>query len=97
VKVRNLIMGTSHEDLNPENWRGMVTRGTYKIRMEQEPGATGKIVIDDYAAEFVGINFEGDRPTGAKETRAQPLAQKAEQGRVKIREAPFNEALLGEI
>lgn len=96
VKVRNLVHDTIQFDLS-EVWHGQCNRSTYKVRMEQEPGATGKIVIDDFAREIIGVNFEGDRPTGDKLTRAKPLAQKADQGRVYIRKAGFTEDFLNEI
>jgi len=95
VAVRNLVFDTIEYDLN--HWSGQCNSSTYKVRMEQEPGATGKIVIDDFAREIVGVNFDGDRPTGDKFTRATPLAQKAEQGRMFVRKAPFNKELMNEI
>ncbi len=66
-------------------------------RMEQEPGASGKAVIDHYARRvLIGYDFKGVRSTGDKTTRARPLASAAEQGYVNIVRAPWNEAFLDE-
>ena len=45
------------------------------IRMEQEPGSSGKSIIDHYA-RFVleGFNFVGVKTTGSKTDRAKPVA-----------------------
>lgn len=68
-----------------------------EIVMEQEPGASGKQVIDSYARLLLGYIFRGDRPTGKKETRAKPLVTSASKGHVKMRYAPWNLAFLEEI
>lgn len=54
-------------------------RGTL-IRMEQEGGATGKIVIDDYARKLVGYQFKGEPAKKSKEERAKPVSSHAENG-----------------
>lgn len=68
------------------------------IRMEQEPGSSGKDVIDYYTREILqGYNFKGDRVTGSKPDRAAPFASQAEAGNVKIVAAQWNKAWLDEL
>ena len=55
------------------------------IRMEQEPGSSGKDVIDHYARTVLsGYDFKGVRSTGNKIDRAGPVASAAELGNVKL-------------
>lgn len=55
------------------------------VRMEQEPGSSGKAVIDQYA-RFVlnGKDFMGVRSTGDKLTRARPFASAVANGNVRL-------------
>ncbi len=49
--------------------------GTVSIRMELEPGSSGLIAIDAYARGVLrGYDFQGERSTGDKVTRANPLS-----------------------
>lgn len=51
------------------------------IRMEQEPGSSGKSLVDHYRRTVLfGYNFDGVKTTGPKEVRAGPLAAAAEAG-----------------
>jgi predicted phage terminase large subunit-like protein len=55
------------------------------IVMEEEPGAAGKAIVSHYLRDVLqGFDFRGEKPTGAKGERAQPLAAKAEPGLVKL-------------
>lgn len=55
------------------------------IRMEQEPGSSGKNIIDHYRRNILqGYNFDGDRPTGDKTTRAYGMKVAAEKGLMSI-------------
>jgi predicted phage terminase large subunit-like protein len=55
------------------------------IRMEEEPGSSGAITIDNYARKvLVGYDFQGVRSTGSKVERARPASAAAQQGRVFI-------------
>lgn len=55
------------------------------IWMEQEPGSSGKIVIDHFRRKvLIGFTFRGNRATGSKETRANPVSAMAEAGNVKL-------------
>lgn len=55
------------------------------IRMEQEPGSSGKSIIDHYRRNVLtGMNFDGDRVTGSKTDRAYNVKVAAEKGLVSI-------------
>jgi predicted phage terminase large subunit-like protein len=72
-KVEQLIAQTAYEDGHP------VT-----IRMEQEPGSSGKALCDQYARYVVpGYDFAGIRSTGDKLTRARPFAAAVANGNVR--------------
>jgi len=59
--------------------------------MEQEPGASGKIVIDHYMNHVLaGFPFKEVRSSGKKEVRSIPLANQAEAGNVWIYVDPDN-------
>lgn len=73
-KVENLIRQTAIEDGH-----------AVAIRMEQEPGSSGKALIDNYARYVLsGYDFAGIRSTGDKETRARPFAAAVANGNVRI-------------
>jgi predicted phage terminase large subunit-like protein len=92
-KLRDLIVDTAHWDR--ERWGDSL--GNTRVYMEQEPGASGKDVIDAYSRELVGFVFEGDLPSGSKKVRTEPVASAAERGLVKLVAAPWNEAFLQEM
>lgn len=55
------------------------------IRMEQEPGSSGKSLIDHYAREVLnGWDFRGVPATGDKVTRANPFSAACERRGVKL-------------
>jgi predicted phage terminase large subunit-like protein len=55
------------------------------IRMEQEPGSSGKALIDQYARYVVpGYDLIGLRSTGDKVTRARPFAAAVANGNVRV-------------
>lgn len=73
-KVEQLIAQTAAEDGH-----------TVGIRMEQEPGSSGKALIDQYARYVLpGYDFQGIRSTGDKFTRARPFAAAAANGNVRL-------------
>lgn len=68
------------------------------IRMEQEGGASGKSLISSYRRRILpGFDLRGRRPSGDKETRAQPVAASAEQGEVILVKGAWIEAFLDEL
>ena len=55
------------------------------IWMEQEPGSSGVDDIDHYARHvLLGFSFRGEKTTGSKEIRANPVASAAEAGNIKL-------------
>jgi len=86
-KVEQFIAQTAYED-----GHGVT------IRMEQEPGSSGKALIDQYARYVVpGYDFEGIRSTGDKVTRARPFAAAAANGNVRIVRGPWLTEWLDEL
>lgn len=71
-KVQQMIVAQAR--LDHDEW------GDVEVVIEQEPGSAGKFVVESYARELAGHNFKGDRPTGAKEARWQPMAAQARAG-----------------
>lgn len=68
------------------------------IRMEQEPGSSGKALVDQYARYVVpGYDFQGIRSTGDKITRARPFAAAVANGNVRIVRGPWVSDWLDEV
>jgi len=73
-KVEQLIAQTAYEDGHGVS-----------IRMEQEPGSSGKALADQYARYVVpGYDFSALRATGDKVTRARPFAAACANGNVRV-------------
>lgn len=78
-KVEQLIAQTAAED-GP----------AVAVRMEQEPGSSGKALVDQYSRYVLpGYDFMGIRSTGDKITRARPFAAAAANGNVRLVRAPW--------
>ena len=76
---------------------GLDPEGTM-IRMEQEPGSSGKTVISHYRRHVLtGLDFRGIPSTGSKEIRANPFASEAEAGNAWLVRGPWVEAYLEEM
>lgn len=73
-KVEQFVAQTAYED-------GKLV----PIRMEQEPGSSGKALMDQYARYVVpGYDFGAIRSTGDKVTRARPFAAAVANGNVRV-------------
>ena len=69
-----------------------------EIYMEQEPGASGKAVIDHFRRRVIpGYWFKAKVPSGPKSERIRILAAAAEAGNVIIKEADWNPEFLDEV
>lgn len=69
-----------------------------EIWMEQEPGASGKIVIDHYKRNVLaGYAFHGEPSTGPKNERAKPLSAACEGGLVLLVRGIWNDCFLNEL
>lgn len=78
-KVEQLVAQTAMEDGH------MVS-----IRVEQEPGSSGKALIDQYARYVVpGYDLQGIRASGDKVTRARPFAAAVANGNVRLVRGPW--------
>jgi len=67
------------------------------IYLEEEPGASGKTVVDHYRrGPLFGWAVHGDRPTGSKAERWRPVSTLAQAGCVRLVEGPFLRAFLDE-
>ncbi len=67
------------------------------VYMEQEPGSGGVNTIDHYARTVLkGRSFHGDRVTGSKELRANPVSSAAEAGNVFLVRGLWNAEFLDE-
>jgi len=78
-KVEQLIAQTAYEDGH-----------SVAIRMEQEPGSSGKALIDQYARYVLpGYDFQGIRSTGDKLTRSRPFAAAVANGNVRVVRGPW--------
>lgn len=73
-KVEQLVAQTAQED-------GLMV----SIRIEQEPGSSGKALIDQYARYVApGYDLQGIRASGDKVTRARPFAAAVANGNVRL-------------
>jgi predicted phage terminase large subunit-like protein len=86
-QVEKFIRGTAEED------------GRHiPIRMEQEPGSSGVMAIDQYRRRvLMGFDFRADKKIGSKEVRANPASSATEAGLVSILSGRWNRDFLDEI
>lgn len=68
-----------------------------QIWLEEEPGSTGKTVVEDWVRYLEDRVVNGRRSTGSKFTRASVVSSKAEHGLVKIKRGPWNTPFLDEL
>ncbi len=80
---------------------GSIAEGDGKetlVRLEQEPGSSGKTVVDDYVRSvLVKFSAKGHKSTGSKYARAQPVSAKAEHGLIKLVRGPWINTFLDEL
>lgn len=83
-QVEDRILQTAHLDGK-----------TVTIAMEQEPGSSGKTVIEDYQRRVLkGFVVRGQRSTGPKTARATPPASAAEAGNIFLVDGTWNSPFL---
>ena len=70
---------------------------TVLIGLPQDPGQAGRAQIRYLTARLAGHRVVSTPETGAKETRAMPVASQANAGNLALRRAPWNRALLEEL
>ena len=97
------ILDVVHVQMNPTDTDAVIEK-TLEIdshevvqRMEQEPGSSGKKVIEDYKKGiFRHYNFEGIPSTGSKVARANRFSAASGAKRVKLLRGPWIEAFIQE-
>ena len=68
-----------------------------KIRMEEEGGSSGKIVVSTYGSVMQGFDFDGVRATGPKPARWAPFLNACRKGTVLVVRAEWNENWIREL
>ena len=68
-----------------------------QIVFEEEPGSAGKSVSSYLIRSLAGFNVHAEKPTGAKEVRAQPFAAQCEANNVGLVKADWNHPYLDEL
>jgi len=68
-----------------------------EVVLEQEPGSAGKSVVEYLVRKLAGFMVFSDRPTGAKEVRAQPFASQCGIENVVLVAGGWNEAYISEL
>lgn len=93
-QVEAFIRGVTARDRNLYGPRA----SAYDVVIEQEPGASGKSTIHNYALKVLpGVAVHGQRSSGSKEERANPVAAKAEQGLVSVLRGPWQTDFFDEV
>lgn len=67
------------------------------IRIEQEPGSAGKMIIEGFIRMLPANDVGGVPSSGKKTTRWKPFAAQAEVGNIIIKSAPWNSDWIDEI
>lgn len=67
------------------------------VRFEQEPGSSGKAVVEGYVRKLAGWDAKGIPSTGSKLTRLKPFAAQCEAGNVVMASAPWNSEFIDEL
>jgi predicted phage terminase large subunit-like protein len=79
-------------------WDNEVVGVRVPVRMEQEPGASGKITISHYARHvLLGADFDGIPSSGDKPTRARPWSAMVRRGEVILVSADWNSLYKAEL
>ncbi len=97
------IFDMVHVQMNPSDTDKVIEKTLdidgYEVvqRMEQEPGSSGKKVIEDYKnGLFRRYNFDGLPSTGSKVARANRFSAAAGAKRIKLLRGPWIEAFIQE-
>ncbi len=67
------------------------------VGLPQDPGQAGKQQVAWLSQQLAGFNVVASPETGAKVTRALPVAALAEAGRLRLLRAAWNQPLLNEL
>jgi len=92
VRFRGSSLAVERAVLNTASHDGKGVR----IEFEQEPGSSGKALVEIYARKLAGYIVHGSPSTGDKLTRAKPASSQAEAGNVVLIAGKWNDAWLKE-
>lgn len=67
------------------------------VALPQDPGQAGRAQVVYFARLLAGFHLTASPETGAKATRALPVASQAEAGNLVVAQAPWNRAFLEEL
>ena len=85
-QVEGLIVQTAHQD-----------GSKVIISLPEDPGQAGKSQISYLTRQLAGFHVTSSRETGAKATRAMPLASQVEAGNVSVLRSDWTVTLLAEL
>lgn len=71
--------------------------GRYEVGLERDAGVGGEDRTRAIVKQLSGLKVYTDRPTGSKESRADPVASQMEVGNVRIVRGPWNQPFLDEL
>src|SRR5579875_891802 len=101
---RYVVLDMRRERTTPANVEALVRRTAEQdghdvaVFIEQEPGSSGKTLIDYYRRKVLaGFVFTGIKTTGDKVSRAQPVSSQAQGQNIALLRAHWNDALLSEL
>lgn len=103
VMGKIIIQDLQHFQKSPRNTQLMVEACAesdghgVSVVMEQEPGSSGVIVIDDYKELLAGYSFKGEKATGPIQVRAGPFLAACEAGNVVMVRGEWNKAVIDEV
>jgi predicted phage terminase large subunit-like protein len=75
---------------------GLIYKSKYEIGVEQEGGSGGKESAESTVRNLAGFRVFVDRPTGSKETRAEPFAAQWQGGNLSIVSGDFYYSFIDE-
>lgn len=96
------VLDQIRERLDPEQVERLVFQTAeldgpaVHVTIEQEPGASGKMLVEYFIRELAGYKVEGQVASGDKVVRAQPFAGQLNAGNVILLKGPWNRAWLQE-
>jgi predicted phage terminase large subunit-like protein len=102
-KDKTYILDVTNDRLGPEHVETLMLQTAQidgvavKVRLEQEPGQSGKAQVGRYTKLLKGFDVEGIPSSGDKRVRASPLAAQVNAGNVVMLRGPWNKKYLDQI
>lgn len=97
--ILDIVRGQWSAGKREEVIKNTATRDTaaVKVYVEQEPGSGGKESTENTISNLAGFIVDGDRPTGDKTVRAEPLSSQMMVGNIIMLEGLWNSELVAEL